>query len=173
MHFYIGKFCHHFNKCEVRFKIIFSRVVLSFGQMCGTNSPRGRAAGRAGRSGVPGRRPRTLAECPRWLEGILGGIVGIFRPIWWNLWYAFVDIRVGNHLQCDGRKYNICESWKASFSRVANDHDRDQIFGLDCPIPTDSNRLQAQSLPIIVLHRPEFWSLLWFQSRVIDQIDDR
>ena len=23
------------------------------------------------------------------------------------------------------------------FSRVANDHDRDQIFGLDCPIPTD------------------------------------
>ena len=26
-------------------------------------------------------------------------------------------------------------------SRVANDHDRDQIFGLDCPIPTDFNRL--------------------------------
>ena len=112
MHFYIGKFCHHFNKCEVRFKIIFSRVVLSFGQMCGTNSPRGHAAGRAGRSGVPGRRPRTLAECPRWLEGILGGIVGIFRPIWWNSWYAFVDIRVGNYLQCDGRKSNICEGWK-------------------------------------------------------------
>ena len=38
------------------------------------------------------------------------------------------------------------------FSRVANDHNRDQIFGLDYPIPTDSNQLSAQSTPIVVLH---------------------
>ena len=35
--------------------------------------------------------------------------------------------------------------------RAANDHDHDQIFGLDCPIPTD---YRHNLLPIIVLHRP-------------------
>ena len=31
------------------------------------------------------------------------------------------------------------KSWWGHFCRVANDHDRDQTFGLYCPIRTDSN----------------------------------
>ena len=31
---------------------------------------------------------------------------------------------------------------ESSLTRVANDHDRDQIFGLDYLIPTDSNQFQ-------------------------------
>ena len=38
-------------------------------------------------------------------------------------------------------------------SRVANDHDRDQILGLDCPI----HRQIRGQIPVgVVLHRPEF-----------------
>ena len=38
---------------------------------------------------------------------------------------------------------------------MENDHDRDQIFGLDCPIPTDYRLIRGQILVGVVLHRPK------------------
>ena len=35
--------------------------------------------------------------------------------------------------------------------RVANDHDSDEIFGLDCPIPTDYRPIIGQILVGVVL----------------------
>ena len=57
---------------------------------------------------------------------------------------------------------DLCEHWVLDTlitlknCRVANDHDRDQIFGLDCPIPTDYSPIIGKILVGVVLHRPEF-----------------
>ena len=80
-----------------------------------------------------------------------------------------VSHRKRRQAECEGRRQDLP-------GRVANDHDRDQIFGLDCrqqsiPIKFWLNRPQQHDRDIVWL--AEFSTQPWVWSRLIDRVDYR
>ena len=138
----------HLSHLRTDSKCIYSRVMLPFRHKCVIHWPPDRAAGRAGRSGDLVRRPRRLAVCLRWLKWDFRiHVLDISKQIWLIIWHSG-NIRVGNCLQCYGRKSNMCQRHHWREKGFSNSGQAIQ-FRMHVP-PSDMQQLW-----------PELGTLLW------------